>query len=263
MSRRLFSTSLLFPLLYLSVAAEALAGGGGPFLVRATARAERSAMVDSSFVTTATEPPAIALIAQGAGSSFASATFTELGASEDNTILGESFNALAVASDQLTIAASGAPAGTTHLELTWRLTGQMTFRSGTAARARFKSDYATNGVDQPLIPGGDLILTDADAGVIEQDVTFVYDHVPVGTPWNLLTFLEVRSNGSESTLDFANTASLTRAAFFVDDVQINALVTGQSGAVYAIPEPASLVLLGLALISIPTGSQRTGINRLD
>ena len=218
-----------------------------PFVVEAVARADGTLSIGGPQYNERNAAPTAALTpvtAQGSlpgVASNASATFTQLKAFSSNNG-GAEVGASAQANDTLTIVAAGNPVGTTRLEMTWLIDGTL---SGSNTKVEFESDYRADAVVNADLDLDAGLLEFTTPGSVSQSVTFIYDGVPLGTPWNVRTELGTNVFGDVGQADFDDTATFTGATLFVDDQPVSALITGASGQVYAVPEPASLTLLGL------------------
>ena len=177
--------------------------------------------------------PATAQATVSNGSASASANFTELKAFArfDGGVVSTSDFATAGAllQDTIMIEVPGSPAGTTRLELTWQLDGTL---GGNGRVRAFSSDYRTDAAGQgfPDLSAGSFSTN--TPGPVSQPVTFVYDAVPIGLPWNMQMNLLVDVRNGMGLADFNRTATLNGIEMFVDDVPVQAVITGASGASY-------------------------------
>jgi hypothetical protein len=196
---------------------------------------------DTAF--TAAEAPAISQVNEAGSIASAVANFTELNVlASKSTAISPSSVALAIASDTLTIAVIGAPAGATRLELTWQISGTIT---GTDSDLLFSSRFRPNTFGDGFPDRSAGSFTRSTPGTVNQTKTFIYDGVPMSLPFNVSTRLEaVIETGGPAIIDFSNTAYLTDVSLFVDDNLVPAHVIGTSGQTYSIiPEPRSIPLL--------------------
>ncbi len=236
------------------------AGAVAPFTVEAKALAigfdSSGSYSEIDVTSSAAMTPVTAQGSQTGVASNASATFTEFKAFARNDLVsGSNARADAEASDTLTIDTAGSPVGTTRLEMTWQIDGTL---SGSGDQsATFSSDYRidTSGSGHPNLTAGTNSYT--TNGSINESVTFVYDNVPLNSPWNVFTELTVQVEAGPGESDFDNTATLTGVTLFVNDIATPALVTGLSGQTYAVPEPASAALLALGGLAL-RGRRRRG-----
>ncbi|MGI9455167.1 MAG: hypothetical protein ACR2NU_01315 [Aeoliella sp.] len=178
---------------------------------------------------------------------FASADFTSLDVSL--TAVGREFPGVgssSTASDTLSIIEPNYDSGSTRLEMTWRVRGEIVVNRGVLL---FSSLFARNDFECPGIDAGQLSV--GGVGEFDQLVTFVYDDVPVGSPWNLQTSLVASASFASTTVRLFEPATLSDVEFFVDDLLVSAAVVGVSGTVYRVPESSSLELTTmLGLISL-------------
>ncbi len=240
---RYFNYAPLLPAI-LAIATGSTASAGilpfGPTLMAAV-RTSTVPHLTGVFVFDTANAPATNQSSNATQDASSSANFTALKSFAENSASGDLASAKVQVDDRLTVNTSGSPLGATRLEISWQLGGTITG----IASAILKSTYRLDGTnDQPNLTSDELLFD--TVGAFNQEVTFVYNDIPLGTPWNLRTELSSSVESPDVGIsDFANSVTLANVTLYIDDVPVSAVVTGESGTTYAVPEPTSLAVLGL------------------
>ena len=134
--------------------------------------------------------------------------------------------ALATARDAVTVHAPGSPSGSTRLELTYRVEGTI----NGFGFATLGSLYGVDTDDVPSFDGGEFMFT--APGTVDTQITFSYDDIPLGDPWNLSIRVETLVPGLGSTSWINLSTTLTSVKLMIDDIPVTTSVAGVSGNVY-------------------------------